>query len=97
VTHNIYFFFWQDLEEFRAYFEHYKKSKQFNHLQRRQSESTGDNFVETANMTNNCNGILMEDTLPMSLGLSISQLWKDEGIQQVYGLAHQFQLNETAG
>ena len=34
--------------------------------------------------------------LPMSLGLSITQLWEDPGVQQIYGLSHQFQLNETA-
>ena len=32
----------------------------------------------------------------MSLGLSITQLWEDPGVQQIYGLSHQFQLNETA-
>lgn len=36
------------------------------------------------------------ETLPMSLGLSITQLWEDPGVQQIYGLSHQFQLNETA-
>ena len=39
---------------------------------------------------------ILEDTLPMSLGRSLANLWKDPGVQQVYGLAHQFQLNETA-
>ena len=33
----------------------------------------------------------------MSLGLSITQLWNDQSIKQVYDLSNQFQLNETAG
>ena len=39
---------------------------------------------------------VLEDTLPQSLGITITNLWNDPGVQQVYGLAHQFQLNETA-
>ncbi len=39
---------------------------------------------------------IIDETLPMSLGLTIAQLWEDPGVQQIYGLSHQFQLNETA-
>ena len=40
--------------------------------------------------------LFVVDTLPRSIGLCISQLWEDPGVQQTYGLSHQFQLNETA-
>jgi hypothetical protein len=32
----------------------------------------------------------------MSLGLNISQLWEDEGVQEAYAMSHKYQLNETA-
>ena len=39
---------------------------------------------------------VLEETCPQSLGKTIRNLWNDPVVQQVFGLAHQFQLNETA-
>ena len=86
--------FFQDIEDFRAFFEHYKRSKSHRALMRRQSESYSEDNTDsdTSNPTRN----LTTDTLPMSLGLSIAQIWQDPGVLQVYRISHEFQLNETA-
>ena len=76
----------QDLDDFRKYMERYRRSYQFHRLMR----------VQEVDQPTSGNLEILEDTLPMSLGRSISNLWNDPGVQQVYGLAHQFQLNETA-
>ena len=67
--------------------EHYKKTRECQEIQRRQREDLETSKVEDP---------VVEDTLPMSLGLSITQLWNEPSIKQVYGLSNQFQLNETA-
>ena len=66
--------------------EKYRRSYQFHRL------------LKVQDLENQCNSKLkvLEDTCPQSLGKTISNLWNDPGVQQVYGLAHQFQLNETA-
>ena len=66
--------------------ERYRRSYQFHRL------------LKVQDLENNCNKKLevLEETCPQSLGKTISNLWNDPGVQQVYGLAHQFQLNETA-
>ena len=74
------------MADFRKYMERYRRSYQFHRLMR----------VQDLEQPNSTNLEILEDTLPMSLGKSISNLWNDPGVQQVYGLAHQFQLNETA-
>ena len=66
--------------------EKYRRSYQFHRL------------LKVQDLESQCNSKLevLEDTCPQSLGKTISNLWNDPGVQQVYGLAHQFQLNETA-
>lgn len=78
----------QNLEEFRAFIEHYHRSSQFHEVLKRQE------LVDA--VMNQKQLRIIDETLPMSLGLSIAQLWDDPGVQQIYGLSHQFQLNETA-
>lgn len=34
--------------------------------------------------------------LPVTMGLSIDRLWRNEDVQNTYKMAHTFQLNETA-
>ena len=80
--------FFQDLKEFITFLEYYKNTRECKEIQRRQREDlepkpTGEDPI-------------VEETLPMSLGLSITQLWNDPSVKQVYGLSNQFQLNETA-
>ena len=79
----------QNLEEFRAFIEHYKQSPEYHEILGRQD--LNDTVMNPTNLEN-----LDNKPLPMSLGLSITQLWEDPGVQQIYGLSHQFQLNETA-
>ena len=67
---------------------YYKKTRECQEIQRRQREDLETSKVEEP---------IIEGTLPMSLGLSITQLWNDQSIKQVYDLSNQFQLNETAG
>ena len=79
----------QNLEEFRAFIEHYKRSPEYHEILGRQE--LNDTIMNPTNLEG-----LDNTPLPMSLGLSITQLWEDPGVQQIYGLSHQFQLNETA-
>ena len=66
--------------------ERYRRSYQYHRLLKRQDlEPSPGQRME-----------ILEDTVPESLGRVITNLWHDPGVQQVYGLAHQFQLNETA-
>ena len=74
--------------------EHYRRSKAYREVLHRQGlDDVIKNLEPVRPLVNGGDEV---DILPMSLGLSISHLWEDPGVQQIYGLSHQFQINETA-
>ena len=92
----------QDKEEFSAFYEYYLLDKAFfrfvEFLELTIRCKNKWPFICTCHETCLMQVLFffLRARLPMSLGLNISQLWEDEGVQEAFALSHKYQLNETA-